>query len=94
MCGSCWAFSAAGALESAMAIKNNSKVPNLSEQELVDCSREYGNQGCNGGLMGLGYDYVMDHHLNTEEKYPYTGRDGKCKTDEIGEGQVSITGCV
>lgn len=75
MCGSCWAFSTVGSLESAIAIKNKkegkNEVPNLSEQELVDCSREYGNEGCNGGLMNWGFDYVMDHHLNTEEKYSY-----------------------
>ena len=78
MCGSCWAFSAVGAIESALALKNKLKgedLPYLSEQELVDCSKEYGNEGCDGGLMNLGFDYVMDHHLNTEDKYPYRGRD-------------------
>lgn len=44
--------------------------------------------------MNLGFDYVMDHHLNTEEKYPYKGRDQTCKTKEIGEGEVTLTGCV
>lgn len=80
MCGSCWAFSAVGAMESALAQKNGGSVPNLSEQELVDCSTPYGNNGCGGGLMNLGYDYVLDHHLNTEEKYPYSGRNQSCRT--------------
>lgn len=61
---------------------------------MVDCSTEYGNEGCNGGLMNFAFDYVMEHHLNTEEKYSYEGRDNKCKTSEIGEGDVSLTGCV
>lgn len=90
MCGSCWAFSAVGAIESALAQKNKvsskDQIPNLSEQEMVDCSKEYGNEGCNGGLMNLGFDYVLDHHLNTETKYPYKGREHDCDTKKIGEG--------
>lgn len=95
-CGSCWAFSTIGALESALAIKAGTKdqVPNLSEQELVDCSTSYGNLGCNGGLMGFGYDYILDHHVNTEEAYPYVGRDMTCRTDSVGEGETGISRCV
>lgn len=45
-CGSCWAFSAAGTLESAWKIKSGT-LYNFSEQQLVDCSTQ--NHGCNGG---------------------------------------------
>jgi len=47
-CGSCWAFSAAGALESQWAIKNG-KLLSLSEQQIVDCDNN--ESGCNGGDM-------------------------------------------
>lgn len=92
-CGSCWAFSAVGAIESALAIKNG-KLPDLAEQELVDCSSDYGNGGCNGGFMHWGFNYVLDHNINDSKDYEYTAQDGECRTDEIGKGKTEISGCV
>ncbi len=56
-CGSCYAFSAIGVLEANIAI-HKQIMYDLSEQQIVDCSKfDYGNDGCNGGMMtwGLGY---------------------------------------
>lgn len=78
-CGSCWAFSATGSLEAAVTIKQKLKKPiELSEQELVDCSGEQGNEGCNGGLMTFAFEYIKAHKINTEADYPYTAQDGDC----------------
>tara|TARA_B100000700_G_C14888934_1_gene781761 strand:- start:296 stop:1066 length:771 start_codon:yes stop_codon:yes gene_type:complete len=79
-CGGCWAFSSSGAVESAWAIKNN-VLYNLSQQELIDCSSDYGNHGCEGGSMDLGFQYIIDNGLCTNLSYPYVASDQECQKD-------------
>jgi len=77
-CGSCWAFSTTGSLESAYAIKNG-KITEFSEQQLVDCDHN-GDQGCNGGLMDNAFGWIEKNGgLCTEDDYRYTGTGGMCK---------------
>jgi C1A family cysteine protease len=84
-CGSCWAFSATGSLECNYAIKHNNSPRSLSEQQLVDCSGAYGNQGCNGGWYYDAWKYVeKEGGLCTESEYPYKGVDGTCKASSCG----------
>jgi KDEL-tailed cysteine endopeptidase len=76
-CGSCWAFSAIGAVETLHSL-NAGKMVRFSEQELVDCSWDYGNMGCAGGWMDDAFRYIVDHGIASEEDYPYKGYDSTC----------------
>jgi len=81
-CGACWAFSAAGALESQWAIKHG-KLPKLSPQNLIDCARPVTHpmnngslivtstcNGCHGGSSDCAYYYIYKHGgLHTESSY-------------------------
>ena len=80
-CGSCWAFSTTGVLEGYFAINKQTSV-SLSEQELVDCSRRYGNFGCRGGLDSRALQYVKENGIGLEEDYKYRARDQNCSVDK------------
>jgi len=91
-CGSCWSFSATGAIEGAVALAKNGRLQSLSEQQLVDCSTSYGNMGCDGGLMDYAFEYVITNNgLVGESTYPYTAS-GPNKCQNKGTPISTITG--
>jgi C1A family cysteine protease len=83
-CGSCWTFSATGAVEGAWAISKGQLI-DLSEEQLVECAtgKSYGSHGCNGGQMEGAFKYVIEHGQCSDSSYPYTsgtGQSGSCKS--------------
>jgi len=81
-CGSCWAFSATEAIESAWILKGHAtpSTINLAPQQIVDCDTIDGVQGCNGGYTESAYDYIVQAGgQEPSVDYPYTAKNGVCK---------------
>ena len=91
-CGSCWAFSTIGSLESAHAITNDVDVQQFSEQQLVDCVGTC--FGCNGGNVMFANRYLKTHPAISEGSYPYTAENGTCEDDSIANTGVMTTGTI
>ncbi|KAH7932589.1 hypothetical protein HPB52_024287 [Rhipicephalus sanguineus] len=78
VCGSCWSFGTVGELEGAY-FRKTGKLIRLSEQQLVDCSWNNGNNGCDGGEDFRAYEYIRDHGLASDEDYgAYLGQVVPC----------------
>jgi len=79
-CGGCWSFSATSAISAAWQLATGTLLE-LSEQQMMDCSSDYGNKGCEGGNMALAFLYAKTVPLCTAASYPYQAGVGACRQD-------------
>lgn len=93
-CGSCWAFSAVGVVESANALATG-HLWALSEQQLLDCE-DWFQSGCGGGYNDKALTYISKYGACSQESYPYEATDYKdntCKAGSTEHGQPGKAEC-
>merc|ERR1711871_1844059 len=97
-CGSCWSFSAIGAMEGAVAIaqgfKCNGTNPNegYSEDQCLSCTP--GTMGCSGGFPWLCFKHIIDNGgIDSEQDWPYLSEGGCDAAKEKLEKVAMIASC-
>lgn len=71
-CGSHYAFAAVESIESQHFLRTQ-KLVSLSEQQVIDCSKSFGNKGCHSGTLPFAFEYIMSAGLMDDDEYPYKG---------------------
>jgi C1A family cysteine protease len=91
-CGSCYAFAPAAVIESALIIfKGFNNTINLSEQQLIGCTRYLYNNGCKGGYMDRCFKYLQTYKIMSERSYPYLGLDNHSCMYNESDGILNIS---
>ncbi|XP_053625549.1 digestive cysteine proteinase 1-like isoform X2 [Plodia interpunctella] len=84
LCGSCYAFTSAAAIESTRFIYTGCQgvLEEISEQAIIDCSWSAGkkvNFGCDSGNLYYTLTYIKNFGVPTKDSYgPYLAMEGIC----------------
>ncbi|BBH01608.1 senescence-associated gene 12 [Prunus dulcis] len=94
---SCWAFATVAVVEGLNSIMTGNLI-SLSEQEIIDCTTSFEDDGCHGGFVEKAFEYMIQRNmsLSTEDGYPYKAVDGGVCLDDfnnnVASGAITITG--
>lgn len=89
-CAAGYAIAAANSITYAWIANKGQSASQTSAQEIVDCSKGYGNSGCSGGYTNKAYDYVYYNGLSFEQAYGYTGSEsGRCRGQSKGQFNIA-----
>jgi cathepsin L len=97
VCAACYTFATNAAIEGQYYIATGKKMPELSDQEILSCSRDFGNHGCIGGNMEKSYHYIMNAQekrggMSLASDYPYEGSETPCKRNKYSAVNVKLAG--
>ena len=80
-CRSSYAFAAVASIEGQYALYNGVSVK-LSEQQVIDCSNDFNNEGCNGGDVAQAFRYIeLTGGLDSRETYDSNFMQSICQFD-------------
>ncbi|KAL8097192.1 hypothetical protein AgCh_030344 [Apium graveolens] len=72
---------------------NQSYVSETSLEEIQRVGDKGFKQGCNGGLMDYGFEFIVKNGgIDTEDDYPYKAVDGQCDQNRKNAKVVTING--
>ena len=75
-CGACWAFAAVSVVEAYANLYYNRIINfDLSEEEIVSCSRI---NGCRGGFASDALSYMRNHGVVNENCFPFIDMEADC----------------
>lgn len=81
-CACCYALTAAAAIEAQIFLRTQN-LTTLSAQQIIDCSFDSGNNGCNFGNTWSALDYVKQNGITTDEQYQFEAAEtGTCSYNE------------